>query len=432
MALLKAERKVINKPVSSLTALKALTLTDRADGVVVRLSGTPNGQYSYNSTSTATPNDLDVVKPDEITLPAPGRWLRIGIETSSDTELTANSDNLLSTQKAAKSYVTANQNNLYYFANGGNDTKDGKSLQEKRLTTNAAITAANAHIPTPNANNRVNILNNDGGLQSKFLLAGLPAGFVSLNTPTTGYNVLINQAEIIAGTLSIISLTRVGNTATAQTGSVHPYKTGMAIRILGADQTEYNGTFTITVTDTDKFTYTVTGSPVTPATGTISSSTNNGIQIGAGYTANLGWVKNDTASDTANVLFTCNPGGNTINLQMRQIFNSGIYDHTLIESYADKVFADIDEIRQATTRNALALYVANGEFHLKENKRIEGAIATLATGITHVETQYFNGDVSVEAGGSFYLKTDYWYGKIVNGGEGAAIDLDVREQVIPT
>jgi hypothetical protein len=102
-----AERNFINRSVASLTALKAVSISPRRDGSTVRLEGSPNGVYSYNSTSTATPNDLDVVKPDAITLPDPGRWLRVGAETSNDGTLAANSDNLLSTQKSIKNYVDA-------------------------------------------------------------------------------------------------------------------------------------------------------------------------------------------------------------------------------------------------------------------------------------------------------------------------------------
>lgn len=40
--------------------------------------------------------------------------------------------------------------------------------------------------------------------------------------------------------------------------------------IAGATQTEYNGDFSITVTTTTAFTYTIVGSPATPATGTIT------------------------------------------------------------------------------------------------------------------------------------------------------------------
>ena len=47
----------------------------------------------------------------------------------------------------------------------------------------------------------------------------------------------------------------------------------MQITIAGAVQTEYNGTFTIEAVPTDDtFTYQVSGSPVTPATGTITTT----------------------------------------------------------------------------------------------------------------------------------------------------------------
>jgi hypothetical protein len=45
------------------------------------------------------------------------------------------------------------------------------------------------------------------------------------------------------------------------------------VTIAGATQTEYNGTFTITVTGASTFTYPVAGTPATPATGTITAQT---------------------------------------------------------------------------------------------------------------------------------------------------------------
>lgn len=83
------------------------------------------------------------------------------------------------------------------------------------------------------------------------------------------------QSEVsIALHVLSVSITRAGNTATVTTASDHNYGSGMSVTIFGAVQTEYNGTFTITVTDTDEFQYTVSGSPATPATGTIFSSSN--------------------------------------------------------------------------------------------------------------------------------------------------------------
>jgi len=68
---------------------------------------------------------------------------------------------------------------------------------------------------------------------------------------------------------SISSITRSGSTATATTISNHGYATSDLVNTNGADQTEYNGDFTITVTGPTTFTFTVIGTPTTPATGTI-------------------------------------------------------------------------------------------------------------------------------------------------------------------
>lgn len=66
----------------------------------------------------------------------------------------------------------------------------------------------------------------------------------------------------------VVTITRVTTTATvAHTG--HGMVTGEKIVILGALQNEYNGIKTITVTGANAYTYTVSGSPTTPATGTI-------------------------------------------------------------------------------------------------------------------------------------------------------------------
>jgi len=67
---------------------------------------------------------------------------------------------------------------------------------------------------------------------------------------------------------TVVSITRSGGTATA-TVTAHGYTTGDVVNIAGAAQTEYNLDATITVTGLDTFTYAVSGTPTTPATGTI-------------------------------------------------------------------------------------------------------------------------------------------------------------------
>lgn len=81
----------------------------------------------------------------------------------------------------------------------------------------------------------------------------------------------LSGVNLAVETISVSSLTRSGTTVTGTTVSDHTFATGMEINITGAVETDYNGTFKITVTDTDEFEYEITASPTTPATGTITA-----------------------------------------------------------------------------------------------------------------------------------------------------------------
>ena len=83
---------------------------------------------------------------------------------------------------------------------------------------------------------------------------------------------------------TVTSITRASTTATV-TATAHGFTTGDQINIRGADQTDYNGDFIVTVTDANTFTYTVSGSPATPATGTIIA--NNGPEVRDSYDGGL-------------------------------------------------------------------------------------------------------------------------------------------------
>jgi hypothetical protein len=69
----------------------------------------------------------------------------------------------------------------------------------------------------------------------------------------------------------IAEIVRNGSTARAYAAG-HGLTTGDSVTIAGANQSEYNGTFTVTVVDPVLFTYTVSGTPVSPATGTITAT----------------------------------------------------------------------------------------------------------------------------------------------------------------
>lgn len=113
-------------------------------------------------------------------------------------------------------------------------------------------------------------------------------GFVSLNgTVATVINAgeqftgsndvvysVISPAAVEVVALLITSLTRSGTTATATTPTPHKLATGMQTTIAGADQAAYSGLVTVIVTGANTFTYQVAGSPATPATGTITETSN--------------------------------------------------------------------------------------------------------------------------------------------------------------
>lgn len=69
-----------------------------------------------------------------------------------------------------------------------------------------------------------------------------------------------------------VTIERSGSTATV-THATHGLTTGTSVIIRGAVQGEYDGLHVITVTGTSTYTYTVSGAPVTPATGSITSTT---------------------------------------------------------------------------------------------------------------------------------------------------------------
>lgn len=90
--------------------------------------------------------------------------------------------------------------------------------------------------------------------------------------------------------LESVSITRSGATATV-THTAHGLDSGEKVTIRGANEQEYNGIFTITVTGANSYTYTVSGTPATPATGTITST---GVVV-AGLTNASGLVTSSRA-----------------------------------------------------------------------------------------------------------------------------------------
>lgn len=107
----------------------------------------------------------------------------------------------------------------------------------------------------------------------KVVFAGAASTFIPLGTEltsSTGVPFKTTAVGTVVQTdITISSLTRVGLTVTAETVADHNLATGQSVTIFGADQSEYNGTFTIVAIDRDTFSYVITGLPSTPATGSV-------------------------------------------------------------------------------------------------------------------------------------------------------------------
>lgn len=84
---------------------------------------------------------------------------------------------------------------------------------------------------------------------------------------------LSNAYDVTITNGNIVTATHSGTTATiVQTG--HKLTTGDTVVISGANESEYNGTFTVTVVNVNVYTYTMASSPGTDATGTVVARSN--------------------------------------------------------------------------------------------------------------------------------------------------------------
>lgn len=76
--------------------------------------------------------------------------------------------------------------------------------------------------------------------------------------------------------ISVSELTSSGGVATVETPVPHLLTSNDTVTVWGTEQPEYNGTFTVTVTDANNFTFSIYSDPETPATGYIGIITSFG------------------------------------------------------------------------------------------------------------------------------------------------------------
>lgn len=102
-------------------------------------------------------------------------------------------------------------------------------------------------------------------------ITGTPGTLIPALTAFTGSNGIAYQSTAVSTITSINqsidSLTRSGATVTATLLVEHDLANGVDVVISGANEPEYNGTFTISVTSNLTFQYVIVGTPATPATG---------------------------------------------------------------------------------------------------------------------------------------------------------------------
>jgi hypothetical protein len=133
------------------------------------------------------------------------------------------------------------------------------------LTINVVAGATTPSIRTAGAS--VNVL--AGQVTTKLIVSDIDTTALVQNA-----RVLIEATSGATGTgnyIESVSITRAGTVATV-THTAHALVTGNKVSIRGADDVEYSGVKTITVTDANTYTYTVAGTPISPATGTLTST----------------------------------------------------------------------------------------------------------------------------------------------------------------
>jgi hypothetical protein len=127
-----------------------------------------------------------------------------------------------------------------------------------------------------------------GGMMDIYVRVPLASGIVQLTADSNGkiqlggaiYSFSRSQTSgsAVADTIlyyitkAVTSITRSTTTATVTTTASHGFTTGDSITIIGASPAGYNGTFTITSTGSNTFTYPVVNTLTTPATGTITAN----------------------------------------------------------------------------------------------------------------------------------------------------------------
>lgn len=107
------------------------------------------------------------------------------------------------------------------------------------------------------------------------VVTGITGSVIPLGTDFQSSDGLTYESTVLAtigdSQLVVSSIIRTGTTATVLLTTDHNIASNVAVTMAGADQSEYNGVKTVIVNGSNTFQYDVTGSPTSPATGTITA-----------------------------------------------------------------------------------------------------------------------------------------------------------------
>jgi hypothetical protein len=228
---------------------------------------------------------------------ADGQTPMTGALNMANNKVTALATPTASTDAVTKAYADAliAGNGTMASQNANNVSITGGAIDG---TTIGATTASTGKFTDLSASGNVSFTST-GGVQ-------IPAGSTAQRpaSPVNGdirYNTTTKQYEgftTVAAQTTITTITNVTTTATATTAANHNMQTGDYVTITGCTPSAYNGSFSITVTASNAFTYVMLTNPGGSAT--VVGTYTDGIwtQIGGGATGNGGdqvFVLNDQA-----------------------------------------------------------------------------------------------------------------------------------------
>lgn len=191
---------------------------------------------------------------------------------------------------------------------------------------------------------------------------------------------------------AVASLTRSGSTATLTTLTPHGRTTGQRMVVSGANQADYNGAKVVTVTGPTSFTFAVSGSPATPATGTILVSVGDISDLVA-----LAGVERATSATDVEFVFTRGDGGEIRGVDNARILLAEDLNTTLSLSALLKGTATESPYLFAGTQAVLGDLGETGTYVTRAvpcaaGARVSLTIETLLPGASGITVEFQKGD----------------------------------------